>query len=84
MQTKKNPSHPYKVSPSQEFKDGMAVLRMCGNVSRIVYLEAIGHLEDKWPGRGWLEAAQNLEKWYDKHDKPLTGKTERIQFKDAV
>lgn len=69
--------------PSQEFKDGMAVLRMCGHVSRTVYLEALGHMEDKWPDRGWLKAAMDLEKWYYQHEQ-LAGRNERIQFKDVV
>ena len=43
---------------SREFKDGMAVLRMCGYVSRVIYLEAMAHLEDKYPDRGWIIQAE--------------------------
>lgn len=62
------------MEPSREFKDGMAVLRMCGNVSRLLYLEAMNHMADKYPERGWERASSELEDWYAKHDKSLTAK----------
>ena len=66
--------------PSQEFRDGMAVLRMCGYVSRAVYLQAIAHMEDKYPDRGWIIQADNLSKWYSERNLPLRGKGDGIKF----
>jgi hypothetical protein len=79
MPTKSNPIR----EPSREFKDGIAVLRMCGNVSRIVYLEALAHMEEKWPDRGWILAANSLSKWYCERNLPLREKGNGIQFKEG-
>lgn len=58
--------------PSQEFLDGMAVLKLCGHVDKIDYLEAFWRMNEKYPWRGWDDEGKKLEAFYEKlkEDKP--------------
>lgn len=59
-------------TPRQAFMDGSAIIKISHYVSRLVYLEAMWEMEEKYPDMGWKEQAKALEKWYDDHEIPRT------------
>jgi hypothetical protein len=63
--------------------DAMTVMDSCGLVTRGEYVGLLEDMEDKYPGVGWREAANNLEDWYLKWGLSLSEKPARVTFDDV-
>jgi hypothetical protein len=51
--------------------ESLAIIRRLGKVTRQEYLEMFHNMETRYPGRGWKEEADKLEKWFFNTNKPL-------------
>ncbi len=55
-----------------------------GKVTRQEYLESMLEMEEKFPGRGWKEAVDDLEKFYFDNNLPLNDFRTRGPMADTL
>lgn len=70
--------------PSQEYLDGIMVLKIRSQVSRSEYLEAMWIMDYNYPGHGWGEEAKKLEAFYQELEDREKREREALAAQDPL